>query len=168
MNITIRLAVPADIPDMVEVGMRSCEVVLKDFAAEEYICKAKATYPDTFNRIITDNNTTHYIIHADDKAIGMAIITPPSDEDISDNFYEFRGLYLIHPDYYQQGIGTKVMDFIFDIVLNLGKTAMILWVVEKNKIFTELYEKCGFAADGKTKIFDAGEILNCIRMRRDL
>ena len=168
MNIAIRLAKPADIPDIVWVCTHSVEVYFKDMLPEKYIREVQAPYPDSFKNMITDDNTTHYVIRKDNKTIAVTCIKPPQDEDVGDNYYEFYGLS-VHPDYYGQGIEVKAMDLIFYTIRNLGKTAVSLWVWDKNIKAIEIYEKCGFTADGKTKIFDRRDInLNGIRMKRDL
>ena len=169
MNITIRLAKPADIPDIVEVMTLSIEE--RTELPAEYIREMKAKYPTLFN-FITDENNTHYVIQAKNKTIGIMCIKPPADDDISDNYYEFHGI-AIHPDY-QQGIRTKAMNLIFETARNLGKTAMVAWILEKNINSVKLYEQCGFVADGTTKTItekrpdlDLGD-MKCIRMRKDL
>jgi len=170
MYITIRLAKPADIPDMAEVMTHSIEE-RRELPAK-YIQEMKAKYTNLFN-FITDENNTHYVILADNKTVGITCIKPPADEDIDDNYYEFHGISL-HPDYNQQDITTKAMNFIFETVRNLGKTDMVTWVLENNANSVKLYEKCGFTFDGTNKTIteklpDSGlGDMNCIRMRKGL
>jgi len=166
MNITIRLALPADIPDIVNVVTQSFETLFKDILPDKYFAETNAKYPALFN-FITNENTTHYVVQKDNIIIGVTCIMPPQDEDIGDNCYEFHGLHL-HPDYFGQSIDITTMNLIFDLIRNLGKTSICVWVYDKNIHFIELYEKCGFVADGKTKTFDAGEILDAYRMKKNL
>ena len=168
MNITIRLAKPADALDMAEVHMRSWEVAYKDIIPMEYIKEKNATRPDLFKRIITDENTTQYVIQKGDKTVGiMCVVDMPQDDDADENVCELEGIYL-HPDYYRQGIGTKAMEYAFDIARYWKKTVMTLWVFSENTGAIKFYEKCGFIADGSTKTYNCGKIMECIRMRRDL
>jgi RimJ/RimL family protein N-acetyltransferase len=166
MDITIRLAKAVDTSDIAELMAHSLEAVYRDVLPEKYIRETKAKYPTHFN-FITDENNTHYVIQADNKTIGITAITPPTDDDVDDNCYEIHGVWL-HPDYYRQGIGTKAMKFIFEIIRNLGKTVIVVRVLEKNINFIKFYEKCGFTVDGKTGTVDVGEAMNYIRMKRDL
>jgi len=167
MNITIRLAIPADAPDMAEVHMRSWEVAYKDFIPADYIREKNAGRPALWQRIITDENTTQYVIQSDGKTCGIMCVAPPQDEDVSEEFYELHGLYL-HPDYYRQGIGTVAMDFAIDIARNLNKTQMTVWVFADNTNSINFYKKCGFTVDGATKILQCGKPLTAIRMRRKI
>ena len=165
MNITIRLAVPADAPDMAEVGIRSWEVAYKDIIPAEYIRERNATRSKQFK--IPDDNTTKYVIQKDSKIIGIMTIDRSYDDDLDDSFYDLQAIYL-HPDYYRQGIGSQAMEFAYDIARNLGKTAMTVWLLADNHNAKNFYEKCGFNADGKTKTKDYGKTLTLIRMRRKL
>ena len=167
MNITIRLAVPADAPDMAEVHMRSWESAYKDIIPMEYIKEKNASRPALWQKIITDENTTQYVIQREGETIGIMCVAPPQDDDVDDNFYELHGIYL-HPDYYRQGVGTQAMEFAFDKARGLGKKVMTVWVFADNTNSIKFYEKCGFTADGKTKILNCGKPLTAIRMRRDL
>ena len=167
MNITIRLAIPADAPDMAEVHMRSWEVAYKDIIPAEYIREKNAGRHALYKRVVTGEDTNQYVIQKDGKTVGIMRVAPPQDDDVGDNFYELHGIYL-HPDYYRQGIGTKAVEFAFEKARGLGKTVMTVWVFAENTNSIKFYEKCGFVADGKTKTYDCRKIMECIRMRRDL
>ena len=60
------------------------------------------------------------------------------------------------------------MGFAFDKVRQLGKKFICLWVIAENKASVQFYEKCGFKADGKTKIQERGKTMEIIRMIKDL
>jgi len=167
MNIAIRLATPADAPAMAEIHMRSWEVAYKDIIPADFIREKNAARPAQWQRIITAENTAHYVIQADGKTAGFLHIAPPQDDDLDDNCYELCAIYL-HPYYFRQGIGTQAMEFAFDKARDLGKTAMTVWVLAENANTIHFYEKCGFDEDGKTKEVEYGRILECVRMCCDL
>ena len=163
-TIAIRLAVPADAPDMAEVGMRSWEAAYKDILSAEYIREKNATRPELFKRVITDDNMHSYVIQYEGKTVGIMRIAPPQDDDLGEDFYELHYIY-IHPDYYRQGIGTQAMEFAYGKARSLGKTAMALWVFAENINSIKFYEKCGFVADGKVREENRGKVTKSIRMR---
>jgi len=167
MTVTIRLAVPADADDMAEIHMRSWEAAYKDIMPMAYIQEKNVTRPALWRRVITDENTTEYVMQADGKTVGFIGVAPPRDEDIGEDAYEVSGIYL-HPDYYRRGIGTQAMAFAFDKARGLGKTVITLWVFAENTNAVKFYEKCGLTPDGKTKTLDCGKPMASIRMRRDL
>ncbi|MDD2503811.1 MAG: GNAT family N-acetyltransferase [Clostridia bacterium] len=166
--ITIRLAVPTDAPDMAEVHMRSWEVAYKNIIPAEYINEKNATRPELYKRIITNDNKTQYVIRKCGETVGiMCVVATPQDDDADAGTCELEGIYL-HPNYYRQGIGTQAMSFAFDLGRSMNKKTMTLWVFTENTNTIKFYEKCGFVADGKTKTYDMGKAMGCIRMRRDL
>ena len=119
-NITIRLAVPSDAPDMAEVHMRSWEVAYKGILPDAYIREKNATRPDLYARVITEENETSYVIQYGGKTIGIMCVAPPQDKELTD-CHELHYLYL-HPDYFRRGIGTQAMEFACNIARSLGKT----------------------------------------------
>ncbi|GHV12856.1 GNAT family N-acetyltransferase [Clostridia bacterium] len=167
MDINIRPAVPADAPDMAEIHMRSWEVAYKDIIPADYIHKKNATRQVLWQRIVTDENTSKYVIQVSGKTAGFMEIAPSRDDDADNDTYELHGIYL-HPDYFRQGIGTQAMRFAFDKARSIGKTVMTLWVFAENTNSVSFYEKCGFAADGNTKTLDCGKSVKAIRMSRNL
>jgi ribosomal protein S18 acetylase RimI-like enzyme len=168
MNITIRLAKPVDIPDIVDIMTRGIDGYWEGKLSEEYIRKNKASYSDGFKNVITEESTSHYVLQKDDKTVGVTCIKPPQDDDVGDNYYEFYGLS-IDSAYGEEDVKEIAMDLILDQIRSFGKTAVSLWVWEENNKAIKLYEKCGFIADGKTKIFEIHDnSFNGIRMKRDL
>jgi GNAT superfamily N-acetyltransferase len=167
MNITLRLAVPADAPDMAEVHMRSWEVAYKDIIPTEYIKEKNATRPAQWVKILAEMKYLQRVIQVDGKTVGIMCVAPPQDDDVGDECYELHGIYL-HPDYYRQGIGTQAVEYAYEIARGLGKTVMTVWVFADNANSIKFYEKCGFVADGKTKPHDMGKTIYSIRMRRNL
>ena len=165
--IIIRLAIPADAPDVAEIMMRSWEVAYKDIIPSDFIREKNATRPEQSRRVITEDNATAYVIQRDGKTVGIMHVASSEDEDVDESFHELHSIYL-HPDCYRQGVGTQAMAFAFNIARSLGKTTMIVWVLAKNTNTIKFYESCGFTADGKTKIIKYGKALECIRMRRKL
>ena len=167
MDIAIRLAKPADAFDMAEVHMRSWEVAYKDIIPMDYIKAKNATRHELYQRIITDENTMQYVIQVDNKTVGIMGVGEPKDDDADESYYELHGIYL-HPDYYRKGIGTQAVDFAFDKARKLGKRYMNVWVLAENYNSINFYKKCGFIADGKTRIRDFGKDIDSMRMRKEL
>jgi ribosomal protein S18 acetylase RimI-like enzyme len=94
-------------------------------------------------------------------------IAPPQDDDVGDDFYELHYIYL-HPDYFRMGIGTKAMEFTCEKARSIGKTSMIVWVLDENVNSIRFYEKYGFYTDGKIMNSKYGKENGRIRMRKDL
>ena len=167
MDITIRLAVPADAQDMAEIGMSSWEIAYKDILSVDYIYEKNATRLEQFKRNITNANENQYVIQTDGKTIGIMKIDLPADDDLDETFYEVHYIYL-HPDYFRRGIGTQAIKFAFNKAHTLGKMHVSIWVFSENTNAIKFYEKCGFVRDGKTAMQNRGRPMEIIRMRSSL
>lgn len=174
-DITIRLAKPCDALRMAEIHALSWEAAYKDFIPADYLKKTSATRPALWQRIITNDNSSHYVIMLDQTIVGIMCVTEPKDDKveifndtgIDEGFYELHGLYL-HPDYYRRGIGTKAMEYALQKAHEAGKSNIILWVFAENSDSIKFYERCGFVSDGAFKTLNLGKELKVIRMRRPL
>jgi len=167
MDITIRLAIPADAQDMAEVGMSSWEAAYKDILSADYIREKNASRLEQFKRNITNENNEQYVIQLDGKTIGIMKIALPVDDDLDDTFYEVHFIYL-NPDYFRRGIGTQAIKFAFDKARELGKKNVSIWVFSENTRTIKFYEKCGFVRDGKRAMQDRGRPVEIIRMQSSL
>ena len=165
-TITIRLAVPSDAPDMAEVHMRSWEVAYKGILPDEYIREKNATRNALYARVITEENDTSYVIQCSGKTVGIMCVAPPQDKELID-CHELHYIYL-HPNYFRRGIGTQAMELAYSIARGLGKTGLVLWVLEKNVNSIQFYKKCGFVADGGSWERNFDKPLRSIRMRKEL
>jgi len=169
MDIKIRPATLSDAFDMAEVYSRSWEVAYKDFIPADYILEKRKRSVSQMERMLNDESLRpfQYIILCEGATIGSLTVAYCNDEDLDDTFYEVWGIYL-HPDYFRKGVGSQAMDFAYEIARGLGKTNMSLWVFQDNDSSIKFYDKCGFVADGKTKILNCGKPLTAIRMRKSL
>ena len=143
------------------------EHTCKGIIPDDYIRAKNASRPALFKRVITDGNTDSYVIQYGGKTVGIMKIALPHDDDVCDKTYELHYIYL-RPGYLRMGIGTKAMDFALVIARSLGKTTLIVWVLDENDGSIRLYEKCGFTADGKTMNAEYGKENARIRMRKVL
>lgn len=167
MSLTIRLALPTDALDMAEIHMRSWEIAYKDIIPREFICEKNTTRQALYKRVITYENTNAYVIQYNKNTMGIMKIAPCQDNDLNEDFYELHYVYL-HPNYFRMGIGTKSLEFAFDIARKLNKKYMTVWVLADNINSIKFYEKCGFTKDDKSKSVEYGKVLSCIRMVKDL
>ena len=167
MNITIRLAHLDDAPDIAEIHIRSWEAAYKDIVPAEFIQEKNSGRPAQYQRILSAENKTLYLIAVDDKPAGVMGIIQPQENDTDETYHELSMIYL-HPDYFRKGIGTKAVNFAFDVAREAGKKFMIVWVFAENHSSIQFYEKCGFIRDNKTKIINYGRAIDAIRMRKDL
>ena len=167
MGIIIRLAVPADAPDMAQVGARSWEAAYKNILTADYIREKNASRPEQFKQSITDENEDSYVIQKDGVTVGIMKIAAAEDDDLDANYCELHYIYL-DPDYFRQGIGALALKLAFDKARESGKSFISVWVFAENENAVKFYEKCGFKSDNKTKVQNRGKPVKIIRMIKNL
>lgn len=174
MNITIRLAELSDAQAIAYIHACSWEVAYKDIIPQDILKEVSAKRPAQWERMLSSENTIHYIMLKDGKTVGFFSVGAPGYEDIDnknegvdESFWELFAIYL-HPDYYRQGIGSVAMEFAMNKAREAGKSNMYLWVFEQNINAIKFYEKCGFSADGAVKTYNYGGSKSVIRMRSPL
>lgn len=167
MNVNIRLATPKDAHDMAQVHMRSWEVAYKNIIPWDFICEKNATRKSLYAKNITDENKISYVVQYNNKTVGIMGVASPKDDDVNEDYYELYYLYL-DPDYFRLGIGSKAINYAFNIARHLDKKFMTVWVLEENVNAITFYYKCGFNIDGKVKDVEYGKKLRCIRMVKSL
>lgn len=104
------------------------------------------------------NAAQQWVADLDGQVVGFAASGPPRE---ADPVRELE-LWSIHvlPSHYRRGIGTALMG------AAIGPAQASLWVVGKNLWAQAFYRSLGFQPDGASKIFEAWEGIEEIRMVR--
>ena len=150
MKFEIRLATLDDANCCADIHAKSWNFAYSDIVPKEIIDEHNARWLMIWNRMLANNNESHYVITLDDVIIGFLTITIPRDNDLEETYYEIVGLYL-SPRYIGLGLGKQSMDWMKKEISSRGYNDISLWVLEENNRAREFYEKAGFMHDGKTK-----------------
>ncbi len=88
-----------------------------------------------------------YVYEEDEIVKGILLIGKSRDEDLPDAFE----LWCIYVDHFmlRSGIGKSLLDFCESTARSRGFRSVILWVLEKNVIGRNFYEKYGYRVEGK-------------------
>jgi RimJ/RimL family protein N-acetyltransferase len=105
------------------------------------------------------------IIFKNNKPVGFIYIGKCRDEDKPNTCGEVWGIYL-HPDYWNMGIGTKLINWGLNELKNRNFNQITLWVLEENTNARKFYEKIGFKHDGTAKEIILGKKLTEIRYEK--
>lgn len=103
---------------------------------------------------------------ADGEPVGVFTVQDSRDEDTV-GFGEI-GIFYLLPEAWGRGIGSAAMAEALRHLQHKGYKRAMLWVFARNDRARCFYEKHGFAADGASKTWRAGEDLEEVRYRRDL
>lgn len=104
------------------------------------------------------------------RVVGYVAFGPTRDADLAAaEAGEVYGIY-VHPDLWNRAYGTRLMNHALAGLLNDGFSLATLWVLEGNQRAIRFYERCGFHADGATKLEhrQPDVVLHELRYRRTL
>lgn len=150
MKFDIRLATLDDAKYCADIHAESWNFAYSDIVPIEIINQHNAGWLLIWNKMLTNNIDSHYVILLDDVIIGFLVISVSRDDDLKESFYEIVSLYL-SPNYIGLGFGKRTMHWIINEIKCRGYINISLWVLEENNRARRFYEKAGFRADGKTK-----------------
>lgn len=150
MSFNIRLATLEDAKYCADIHAKSWYFAYSDIVQKEIIDEHNARCLMIWNKMLENNNESHYVIMLDDVIIGFFTIAGSRDEDLKESFFEIIGLYL-SPEYIGAGYGKQAMDWIKGEIQSRGYNKISLWVLEENERARRFYEKSGFKADGEVK-----------------
>ncbi|MCR4714675.1 MAG: GNAT family N-acetyltransferase [Treponemataceae bacterium] len=102
---------------------------------------------------ITEDSFSVYVYEDDSDGIVKGMMgTGKCCDDDKQNAFELFFLY-VEPYFSRNGIGTEMIKFFENEGTLKGYKEFVIWVLEKNEIGKNCYEKNGFHFDGKEKIF---------------
>lgn len=115
-----------------------------------------------FRKALSEGWEEDAIIFSGNQGLGLICIGKSRDCDLMDDFGEIWGIYLL-PDYWNQGIGSRLIDWGIHELKKRSYTHISLWVLEENMNARRFYEKKGFRHDGTKKDIRIGNDLKEIR-----
>lgn len=120
-----------------------------------------------FYNSFIDGLERNVIALENDQAVGFMCLGECRDEDLDSSYGEIWGIYLL-PLFWEQGIGTKLIQWGINDLKNKGYNKISLWVLEENINARKFYEKMGFVHDGTVKELNFGKQLNEFRYVSDV
>lgn len=102
-----------------------------------------------------------YVAKTDGKIVGSIALTNNRNAETNENLkcnetnYSdklFIHIFVVHPNYQRQGIGSKMLDFSQQCAKTEGIKLIQLYVYEKNYVAIKSYEKSGFIYISKEDI----------------
>ncbi len=130
-------------PDFTVAPMEYCDI--KEIAKLEKICFST---PWTEQGILEsfEAGTKFFVCKKDEKVLGYVGISAILDEGYITNIAVF-------PEYRNSGVGTALIEYLFDFAKEKSLSFISLEVRESNLTAISLYQKFGFKTEGKRKSF---------------
>jgi len=146
-----------------EIHSQSWKVAYKGIVPDSVLDNINADKRQKyFEKALSEKGEEDTLIFKDDKAVGFMCIGKCRDEDKDDTYGEIWGMYLL-PEYWNQGIGTYLINYGLNELKSRNYKKVTLWVLEENINARKFYEKIGFKHDGTIKEIDLGKKLNELR-----
>ena len=122
---------------------------------------------EKFKKAIKENKKQTAVLLLNDQVIGFITLDKNRDQDYDDQTGEIWGIYL-HPDYWHQGLGSKLIQWGIEELKERGYKKITLWVLKDNKSSRRFYEKNGFKYDGTEGEIKKGKSIKKVRYLYDL
>ena len=111
-----------------------------------------------FDKVVKDKSENNVIAFIDNVPAGFLTFGNCRDDDKDNSFGEIRGIYLL-PEYWHQGIGSKLINWGINELKVMGFKNICLWVLDDNLQARNFYEKQGFVYEGTSKEIIIGKPL---------
>lgn len=157
----IRYASFDDTKVLGDIHSKSWKIAYKDIVPDEVLNnitseKRKISFEKTLSEALEENIL---IFEEKEKAAGFMYIGKCRDEDKDDFCGEIVAMYLL-AQYWNQGIGTKLITHSINELKNRNYKQIALWVLEDNINARRFYEKMGFHHDDTVKEIYISKKLN--------
>lgn len=96
--------------------------------------------------ILANELSNLWVVSEGERIIGSSTYAPARDEKYI-GWGEIISIYLL-PEYFHQGIGTKLLRACMNELFSMGYSNVYLWVLEENRSARQFYEKNGFRFSG--------------------
>lgn len=120
-----------------------------------------------FRKALSEKLEEDALIFSENDPVGFLTLGKCRDEDLNNFWGEVWGIYLL-ASYWNQGIGTELINWGINELKNRGFEKISLWVLEENIIARKFYKKMGFKHDGTVKELSIGRSLNECRYVKEI
>lgn len=146
----VRKAVKSDSKDLANIIVESWKSAYSNLIPEDEIIRFldKERRQKQFERFIEEDEIV-LIGFYDGIACGLVFANKDNDEDLED-CGSIYSIYLLE-EYWGNGLASKLMETVINILKEHECNKISLWVYEENKRAINFYEKCKFVFDGNKK-----------------
>lgn len=158
MDIEIIKASLSDIDEVEKLYNDLCDFLVKKDYNPGF---RKGYYPTRQEVLYFLEGDALYVAKVDGKIVGSIALTHNGNAETNErlkfdetNYSDmlYIHIFVVHPNYQHQGIGSKILSFSEQCAMKEGAKAIRLYVYEKNYVAIKSYEKSGFIYIGKEDI----------------
>ncbi|MCP5103865.1 MAG: N-acetyltransferase [bacterium] len=138
------------------------------FVLNSFAAYADKEVPEIFMAKFAHSAKISFVLEVDNRVVGFACINPYKEFD---NFKHTGVLtYFILPEYTRRGLGTRLLNELFDDARKQGITNLLANISSKNEQSLQFHKKHGFTECGLFKNMGTknGEFFDIIWVQRDI
>ena len=165
----IRRATVDDAPILSRVHVDSWRAAYREFVPQTSLDAFTYKWREQcYREALASGAEETYIVQVGDEAVGYLTLGSARDPDLdTSRIGEIWGIYIV-PEFWRQGIGTRLAKEGEHILRARGYERIVLWVLEDNQQARRFYEAMGFLPDGRSKEIDWGTLLTAVRYSKAL
>lgn len=166
----IRFAVLDDAEAIAINHICSWQEMYKDFIPESILQNLSVRERTQEWQDLIKQNVKVLVLEIDHKMVGFASICRFRDVKPDALKGEISAIYL-HPNYWRQGLGTKLCKMTLSELSQLGFKSVYLWVLSDNTQARRFYESLGFTVTDYTKVeefYEGGALLEEVLYKKVL
>jgi GNAT superfamily N-acetyltransferase len=150
-GVSIRLAVPADVPAMQQIFREAGALAWAHIFSEEGLAKLNPPVRWAEAVVIQTPERPQVLVAEQDGAVvGFAVIRQSPDPDCDIHTGELDSFYT-HPDVWGQGAGRELLQAATDLLREQGYRRAKVWTAELNHRPRQVYEAAGWQLDGASR-----------------
>ena len=151
MEISIREATVEDAKTISSIGVASWQAAYSGIVPSEYLDSLSIEKRERYVAKSLAVHTNRFMIaEADGQAVGMICFYSSNSETAMREIWELEALYLL-PQYWNKGIGRKLIQYAFQYIRDHGGCNCNLWVLADNNRARQFYESAGLICIGIEK-----------------
>jgi GNAT superfamily N-acetyltransferase len=153
----IRVALPADAPEVARLHVRSWQAAYRGLLPEEFLAGLDPTRRAAHYAFGRDGSTAHtWVAQEDGRLHGFATIGPSQAQDADGtNLGELYALY-VDPASWRRGFGGLLIAAARERLVARGFGEAVLWVLRGNERAESFYLADGWSRDGAEREDDIG------------
>jgi ribosomal protein S18 acetylase RimI-like enzyme len=153
---SIRGAIPADAPDIARIHVAAWQAAYAGILADDYLQNLSVKQRQhQWQEILTSDDATTCVLEHDGQIVGWVCGGAYRGRSAL-NAGEIYALY-VDPNYWRQGFGQQLLQYLADALTLLGYQCLHLWVLADNHNAQGFYHQAGFRADGEQERTAIGE-----------
>jgi GNAT superfamily N-acetyltransferase len=147
-GVILRTATLDDVANLAGVELRSALAGYAHIFPDSVPKPTQASLEERWRQVVSDSDRTVVLATVDDTAVGFVVYGPDTSDLPADGV--LRKLYVL-PDHSGHGLGSVLHDHAIRELRAAGFVKARLWVLERNTVAREMYERRGWKLESWTQ-----------------